>query len=137
MTLKLEIIPASHIDFAWKEGASDLAISCETSGGEITGDQLKLLLSRGERILLRAVDGDRVVGWSVVKVEQLPNMRVLFVGGIVGRNSRYERFFDALKKMALVHGCSRIRCAAKPAQARMNRMKCGFSSVYEIMEVEL
>lgn len=43
----LRLIPATHVDAAWKDGARMLARACDASGGEITGDQLKLLLSRG------------------------------------------------------------------------------------------
>ncbi|MTW25843.1 hypothetical protein, partial [Streptococcus pneumoniae] len=43
--------PATHIDQAWRDGAHLLAKACDTSGGEVTGDQLKMLLSRGDRML--------------------------------------------------------------------------------------
>lgn len=150
---KLIPIPASHVDKAWAEGASALAKACDTSGGEITGDQLKMLLARGERTLLRmdaAVmckskqlpDGTianfemQPVGWGVVRIDQLPNMRVLFVTDLVAPGGHFERFFAGLRDLAAVHGCSRIRCAAKPAQARLYRQKTGFRPVYEILEVE-
>jgi hypothetical protein len=50
---KLIVVPSTHIDVAWKEGAHRLGLACATSGGEISGDQLKMMLSRGERTLLR------------------------------------------------------------------------------------
>jgi hypothetical protein len=103
---------------------------------EITGDQLKLLLSRGERTLIRMDDGE-TVGWGVVRVDQLPNMRVLFVTDMVAPNAHFERFISELKKLAESLGCSRVRCAAKPAQARLYRMKVGFVPVYEILETSL
>lgn len=130
--MKLELINAQFVDFAWRDGASRLAEACDVSGGEITGDQLKMLLSRGERQLVRLVDGD-TVGWGVFRIDQLPNMRVLFVTDLVG--SRFDMFFGELKKLSAALGCSRIRCAAKPAQERLYRMKCGFESIYTIMEV--
>lgn len=42
-------VPQTHIDIAYQRGATCLHEACDTSGGEITGDQLKMLLSRGER----------------------------------------------------------------------------------------
>lgn len=129
-------IPATHIDFAWADGASCLAEACETSGGEITGDQLKMILSRGERTLLQMRDDeDKVVGWGVVRVDQLPNMRVLFITDLVAHNGGFERFFEAIKGFARNFGCSKIRCAAKPAQYRLYRLRCNFQPVYTIMEV--
>lgn len=132
--MKLIPIPATHIDLAWLEGAACLQEACDTSGGEITGDQLKLILSRGERILLRMCDGE-TVGWGVVRIDQLPNVRVLFVTDMVAHGAHFERFFEELKCTARSLGCSRIRCAAKPVQARLYRQKVGFSPVYEILEV--
>ena len=127
-------VPSTHIDLAWEQGASCLAEACAESGGEITGDQLKLLLSRGERTLVRMDDGDAVVGWGACRVDQLPNVRVLMVTELVARNVGFEQFFDELKALARSLGCSRIRCAAKPAQARLYGMKCGFDQVYTILE---
>jgi len=134
--MQLIPVPQTHIDLAWKQGASCLAEACDTSGGEITGDQLKMILSRGERTLLR-MDDEKTVGWGVVRVDQLPNMRVLMVTDLVAHNGGFERFFEALKQLARDLGCSRVRCAAKEAQARLYRMKAGFQPVYAIMEVPL
>lgn len=136
--MKLIPVPSQFIDKAWfKEGASCLAEACETSGGEITGDQLKMLLSRGERTLLRMDDDTGTVGWGVIRVDQLPNFRVLHVCEMVAHNGGYERFFEALKEVAECYGCSRIRCGAKPAQARLYKAKTGFVPVYETLEVIL
>jgi hypothetical protein len=134
--MQLTPIPATHIDMAFRQGADCLSLACDTSGGEITGDQLKLILSRGERTLIRMDDEQEAIGWGVVRIDQLPNMRVLFVTDLVAPNAHFERFFQALRELALTHGCSRIRCAAKPAQARLYRAKVGFKPVYEILEVE-
>ena len=130
-------IPASHVDFAWDEGASCLASACEYSAGDITGDQLKMILSRGERTLIRMDGETEGVGWGVVRVDQLPNLRALHVTDMVAPGAHFERFLDELKAMARSLGCSRVRCSAKPAQARLYRMKAGFQPVYETLEVRV
>lgn len=135
--MELQHVPASHIDFAWKDGADSLGKACEESGGEITADQLKLILSRAERQLFRLSDEDKTIGWAVARIDQLPNLRVFFVTDLYAPNGHFEQFYGELKKLAFSLGCSRVRCAAKPAQARLYRMKCGFSSVYEILEVKI
>jgi hypothetical protein len=135
--MQLIPVPATHIDIAWRDGASALSLACDTSGGEITGDQLKMLLSRGERTLIRMEAEGAVVGWGVVRIDQMPNLRVLFITDLVAPHGHFERFFTAIKEMAASLGCSRIRCAAKPAQERLYRMKCGFKAVYSILEVDL
>lgn len=133
--MKLVPIQASHIDAAWAAGANALAKACETSGGEIEGPQLKMILSRGERTLLRMDADTGTVGWGVVRVDQLPNIRVLFITDLVAPHGHFETFFSAIKELAASLGCSRVRCAAKPAQARLYRMKTGFQPVYEILEI--
>lgn len=128
----LVFIDPKFTDFAWRDGASCLA---EGLIDECTADQLKLLLSRGERALAALKDGDKTVGWGTYRIDQLPNIRVLHITNLVAHNGHFETFFGELKKLAYTLGCSRIRCSCKPAQARLYRMKCGFQSVYETLEV--
>lgn len=135
--MELQTVPANFIDRAWTDGASCLARACDTSGGEITGDQLKMILSRGERTLVRMVAGGETVGWGAIRIDQLPNMRVLFITDLVAPGAHFERFFEEIKTIGTSAGCSRLRCAAGPAQARLYAAKCGFKSVYQIIEVEL
>lgn len=135
--MQLIPVPATHIDIAYAKGASCLHEACDTSGGEITGDQLKMLLSRGERSLLEMQTDGKTVGWGVVRIDQLPNVRVLFITDLVAHNSGFAQFFEAVKQLAKDLGCSKVRCAAKESQARLYRMKSGFKPVYEILEVSL
>lgn len=135
--MNLIVVPPTHVDWAWRDGASCLSEACETSGGEITGDQLKMIVARGERTLIRIDDEGKTVGWGCVRVDQLPNMRVLHITDLVAHNAGFQRFFAELKTMAAGLGCSRVRCSAKPAQARLYKMKCGFVPVYETLEVAL
>lgn len=134
--VELKPIPATHIDAAWKEGASELAKACDVSGGEITGDQLKMILGRGERTLIRMDRNGVVAGWGVVRVDQLPNCRVLMVTDMVAEGGDFPEFFGELKKMASACGCSKVRCAADEVRERLYRMKCGFKRVYAIIEVD-
>lgn len=132
----IELVPikASHIDQAWKMGAHNLSKACDASGGEITGDQLKMLLSRGERELISMVRDGEVAGWGVIRVDQLPNMRVCMVTDMYAPHGGYPEFLKLLREWAGSVGCSRVRCAAKPAQARLYA-RAGFEPVYTILEV--
>lgn len=143
--MKLVHVPAQFVDKAWRDGAHNLASACDTSGGEITGDQLKLLLARGERLLLRMVNevangsqapDEQTVGWGVVRIDQLPNVRVLHACEMYAPGIGFERFLDSLKELASNAGCSEIRCSAKPAQARLYQMKCGFEPVYTTLRLK-
>lgn len=131
---KLITVPSHLVDYAWKDGAYKLGESCVE---ECTPDQLKYSLARNERVLVR-LDGETpAIGWGVYTVQQLPNMRVLFITNLWARGASFELFFGELKDMAERLGCSRIRCAALPAQSRIFKKKCEFLPVYEILEVQL
>lgn len=134
---KLEIVQPQYIDFAWEDGAKQLGEVCDQVE-EITPSQLKMILSRGERTLLRMSDGNETVGWCVVRVDQLPNMRVLHVTGLVAHNGGFERFLEKLDEFRQAFGCSRIRLSCGPAHARLYRMKWKgrvIESIYETFQV--
>lgn len=135
--MQLLHVDSRFIDAAWSDGASALSLACDQSGGEIEGAQLKMILARGERTLIQMKDKDKVVGWGVVRIDQLPNMRVLFITDLYAPHGHFEQFFVAIKEFAASSGCSRVRCAAKPAQARLYASKCQFQPVYSILEVIL
>lgn len=132
--MNLVIIPARFVDQAWRDGAHLLGESCVE---ECTPDQLKTILAREERVLVRMDDEGKTVGWGVYRVDQLPNIRVLFVTNLWARKAHFERFIDELKQLAQVNGCSVIRCAAKEIQERIYRMKLGMQPVYRILELEI
>lgn len=135
--MHLSVIEPRFVDKAWRDGASCLAEACDTSGGEITGDQLKLILSRGERTLVALRDDDKTVGWGCWRVDQLPNVRALHCTDLVAHNAHFEAFFTELKQVADVLGCSEIRCSCGPAQARLYRMKLGMEPVYTTLRVKI
>ena len=134
--MELLQVPATHVDRAWRDGAHKLAEACATSGGEVTGDQLKLLLARGERILLQMRECEETKGWGVVRIDQLPNVRVLHVCEMYAPGIGFERFFERLKQLAEGAGCSEVRCSAAPAQARLYQMKCGFEPLYTTLRAK-
>lgn len=137
MMKELKHVPAAFVDQAWRDGAHNLSKACETSGGEVTGDQLKMMLARGERLLFVGLDGSKPIGWIVVTIDQLPNVRVLSVRELYAPGSMFDECFEQLKEFARSNGCSEIRCAAKPAQARLYRMRFGFEPIYETLKVNL
>ena len=94
--IELKSIKPTHIHQAWKQGAHNLAKACDTSGGEITGDQLKMILSRGERELIAMVRDGEVVGWGVIRIDDLPNMRVCMVTDMYAPGAGFPEFLHLL-----------------------------------------
>jgi hypothetical protein len=135
--MKLSIVPPAFIDLAWgKEGANCLAEALE-GFSEITGDQLKMILSRGERTLVRLDEDDKIAGWGCYRVDQLPNLRALHITDLVSHNNEFHRFFEDMKVIAMALGCSEIRCSCKPAQAHLFKRTNGFEEVYMTLRVKL
>lgn len=132
----VNFIEPQFVDFAWADGANCLAEACSLVD-EVTGDQLKMILSRGERTLVRLDEDGKTIGWGAIRVDQLPNIRVLHITELVAHNAHFERFFEQIKLAAKKMGCSRIRCSTKDSQARLYRMKAGFQPVYTTLEVKL
>lgn len=134
---KLMHVPPQFVDQAWRDGAHLLSKACDTSGGEVTGDQLKMILSRGERTLFAVLDGEEKAGWIVVRVDQLPNVRALHVCELYAPGATFEECWSQLQDFARSNGCSEIRCSAKEAQARLYRMRFSFEPVYTTLKVSL
>lgn len=133
----LQQVSPSHIDRAWRDGAHHLSEACDVSGGEITGDQLKMMLARGERTLLAGIEDGKPVGWVVIKVDQFPNLRVLHLCSMWAPGHLEEEFFNDLRSIATQEGCSEVRCCADPVRARLYRMRFGFEPVYQTLRVAI
>lgn len=135
--MNLIIVPPNFVDQAWfKEGANCLAEAC-SSIDEITGDQLKMILSRGERTLVRLDEEGKTVGWGAFRVDQLPNLRVCHITELVSHNNDFQRFFEQFKELSRALGCSEVRCSCKPAQARLFKRTNDFEEVYTTLRVKI
>lgn len=126
----VELVPIDrkHIHSAWAMGAHRLSEACDTSGGEITGDQLKMILARGERQLIAMVRDGAPVGWGVIRIDDLPNMRVCMVTDMWAPGAGFSEFLHRLWDWASADGCSEIQCEAQEAQARLYK-RAGFEPV--------
>jgi hypothetical protein len=133
--MHISIVPPAFIDRAWKEGAHHLALACDRAKEEITGSQLKLILSRGERQLIRLAEGEEVIGWAVTTAQQLPNLRALYVWSLYAPGHSLD-MYDQLKRVALDAGCSVIRGAVDEANERLwQRVKA--QKVYTVYQIEV
>ncbi|UUC95487.1 hypothetical protein [Comamonas sp. C11] len=137
MTYKLQVIPAAFVGRAWLDGAHMLAKACETSGGEITGEQLKLLLSRGERDLIRIDLDGKAVGWAVTRIDQLPNVRALHICELYAPGGHWLACSEQLAAMARANGCTEMRCSAKPAQVRLYQRHLPWEPIYTTLRMPI
>ena len=137
MTYQLHIVPPAFVGRAWMDGASQLGKACDTSGGEITGDQLKMILARGERTLIRIDRDGQTAGWAVTRIDQLPNVRALHVCELHAPGGHWAACFDLLADMARANGCTEMRCCAQPAQVRLYQRHHDWVPLYQTLKVDL
>jgi hypothetical protein len=135
--MELFVCTVADIDRAWADGASNLAKACEWALREVTADQLKFLLARGERTLLGLRDEGRVKAWAAVQVQQLPNIRVLYVYSIFAPGATGPGAFEKLKEYAKYHGCTTIRGACSESVEKLWVRKFQAKPLYKIMEIEV
>lgn len=134
--MKLFQVPVQFVERAWADGAHNLSQAAEKSQGEITPDQLKMILTRGERILLGVgEEGTPPTGWAAVSVQQLPNVRTLYVYAIYAPGSTGPAAFDLLAQYAKDAGCSEIRGACDEGVQRLWERKLKAQKVYTIMRI--
>jgi hypothetical protein len=135
--MKLFQVPVSHIGKAWSDGAYNLAEATDRAKREITPDQLKMLLLRGERTLLGiADDSDIPQAWAAVTIQTLPNLRTLYVWAIYAPGYTGPAAFDLLKRYATDNGCETIRGACDPAVAKLWIRKFDAKVIYSVYEIE-
>lgn len=132
----LHVLP-KHIDAAWKDGASELAKACAKAEREITPEQLKLILSRGERHLFAGRIDGQTVAWVVLDFLQLPNTRALYIFQLYAPGNAGDALMDALRGLAVSEGCSSIRGACDEVGERLWRSRFGANRLYAVCEVIL
>ena len=126
--------PATMIDQLWHGDADALVSAMARSGGECTGDQLKMMLMRGEMLLIGSEDL-----WAAVQHVQHPNRRVLHVYAVActrdGRGMN-DADINELAEYARETGCTALTCSADKAAERLYA-RYGFVSQYTTMGIEL
>ena len=122
------------IDQLWHGDADALVTAMARNGGECTGDQLKMMLMRGELLLVGSEDL-----WAAVQHIQHPNRRVLHVYAVAcTRDGRGMNDADIaeLTEYARQTGCTALTCSADKAAERLYA-RYGFVSQYVTMGIEL
>ena len=128
MDNKLMVVPQSHVCFAWdNDGANALGGALGRSDWECTPSQLKLMLMRGEMVLIRY---GRL--WAAVHPQDMPNSRVLHVYAVAGEGIG-NGSIAAIADYAKAIGCQSITCAANGGAERLYS-RFGFEPKYTVME---
>jgi hypothetical protein len=122
------------IDKLWRGNADALVVAMARNGSECTGDQLKMMLMRGELLLIGSDDL-----WAAVQHIQHPNKRVLHVYAVArtqNGNGLNNMDVGELCEYARQTGCTALTCSADKAAERLY-YRYGFEPVYTTMRIDL
>lgn len=126
--------PAAMVNQMWDAGANALVHASLRSNGEWTGGQLKMMLMRGELLLIGSEDL-----WAAVQIIQHPNKRVLHIYAVActtDGNGINEPDITELSEYARNTGCTGMTCAADSVAERLYS-RYGFVHQYTVMERKL
>lgn len=133
--MNLFVVPAHLALRAWADGAHKLSEAMDKAMGEVTADQLKMMLARGERQLIGIESSGDVVAWFAVVVDQLPNVRALYIYAAWAPGAVNAEVFAPLAQFARDSGASEIRGASSDAIMRIWRAKLGAEKLYNVFRI--
>lgn len=135
--MNLKIVGPQYICQVWPQVSGMIESSIQYCGGEYTADQLKVLLIRGDHVLLVAETDNSIVGAGTVSFIQYPNDRICFITAIGGKMVTGKEMFSKLSDWAKAQGCTKIQAACRESVARMLRQRIGMNERYRIVEMNL
>lgn len=137
MTLAIRYVPQTHAAQSWPLAEPHIAEAIQYGGDDYTLDQVRLLVSMGNWMLLVATDeGNAVQGAATVTYMNLPNDRIAFItfigGKLISNQETFQQMCDILKS----NGATKIQGYARPAIARL-WSRYGFNERTTLVEVKI
>lgn len=131
----IDIIPPNYIAQMWPRVSGMLERAMNYAKGEISLEQLKVYLTRGDyQLMIYLQDGD-IIGSIVIEWINYPNDRVMFINAIGGKTHKecVEKMYAWAKSL----GATAVRGSAHESVARLWKMKYGFNTIYYTVEKRL
>jgi hypothetical protein len=137
MNLSVKQIHVGFVAQYWPSVEKFIQAAIEFCHGDYTLDQVKVYLSKGEWILLVAVDDDNQIhGAMTALFNNYPNDRVAFVTFTGGKFVTNQNTFDQMSKIFKGYGATKIQVGSRESVARYLR-RYGFKERYIIAEVKI
>lgn len=134
----VQIVAPNNVYSVWGDVENYLNASINVSSGDITIDQLKLILARGEQTLLVSTDDKgKLNGAMTVEFQNLPNNRVMFITALGGNGIVNNETFSQVESWAKLQGATKVGAWAHEAQARLYKIKANFNTVRMVVEKDL
>lgn len=134
----VQIVAPNNVYGIWEDISNYLDASIKVSNGSFTLDQLKLLLVKGEQILLVSVDeNNKLNGAMTVEFINYPNARTMFITALGGHGIVNEETFSQVETWAKMQGATKASAWAQETQARLYKIKANFNTVRMVVEKDL
>jgi hypothetical protein len=134
----VQIVAPNNVYNVWGDIENYLNASINVSGGDMTLDQLKLMLVKGEQTLLVSTDDKgKLNGAMTVEFQNRPNDRVLFITALGGNGIVNNETFGQVENWARMQGATKVGAWAQEAQARLYKLKANFNTVRMVVEKDL
>jgi hypothetical protein len=137
MTLQIRPVMAPYVQQTWDMVKDFLDSGLKWGDDDYTLEQARLFLSRGDWLLVVAVDEQNAIhGASAVNFINMPNDRVAYVltigGKLISSQDTYQQFCKVVKG----YGATKIQGAARESIAKL-WTRYGFKERYRIVEVKI
>lgn len=134
--MKVELVPLSTVHAVWPLAEDFIKSGLEWGEDDYTIDQAKAFVSRGDWMLLVAVEENSVLGAAVVHVYNMPNYRTAFVVSIGGKLVSNADTFAQMCAILKQFGASRVQGVARESIARLWK-RYGFRERYSLVEAKI
>lgn len=132
----LILVDRRFLDRVWPVASALLEPAMAQAHGEMTMDQLEMLVRRGESHLLLWRNGDEISGAATVDFHNFPSLRVAHVSFMGGRGIVSRKNFEELRAWCAEMGASEIRAWCGATQAKLFE-SVGFTDIYRIVRIPL
>lgn len=137
MTLQIRPVMTAYVQQTWDMVKDFLESGLKWGDDDYTLEQARVFLSRGDWLLVVAVDEQNAVhGASAINFINMPNDRVAYVltmgGKLISNQDTYQQFSKILKD----YGATKIQGAARESIARL-WTRYGFKERYRIVEAKI
>lgn len=137
MPVNTKYVEPDALDQIWGIVASFVERALKHSDGELTTDQVRLLLTQRFAHLFVGVRSEVIVGAMVVEFKQYPNYRVANIIAVGGDDMWLDRdMFDRFRTWAKNRGATKIETSCRPAIARLLETRCGMHQQYITMRAD-
>lgn len=137
MTLQIRPVMTAYVQQTWDMVKDFLDSGLKWGDDDYTIEQAKVFLSRGDWMLVVAVDEQNTIhGASAINFINMPNARVAYVvtigGKLISNQDTYQQFCTVLKS----YGATKIQGAARESIAKL-WTRYGFKERYRIVEAKI